>query len=653
MAGLNQIVNQGANVILLCGPGGVGKSALARQWAHSARSRFADGQIHADLRGFSGADPLDPGAALTAFLQALGTPPQRIPADLREQVALYRTVTATRSIFLLLDDALSAAQVRPLVPASSSAVVVVTSRRRLTGLIPDGARLLDVGPLPGPAGVELLGRAVGRERIAVESGEAQELVRICGGLPLALVVAAARLAARPRLTVRRVVSELADETERLSRLSATEGLSMRAMIEVSYAALTPAAAMLYRRLALHPGTEFCADLVATVAATDPGDPAPVDGLIDELLEASLLEETVADRFRLHDLLRLYGREMSERHDSEDDRRAVSRAILEFYLAAARRADLAVTPYRRRLPYAYQGRPADTPAFSGRADALAWLQRERENLMDAGRAAVKLGLHELAWQLSDVTWPLWLYTKDYARRLEVDQRGVQAARAWGNRQAEADMLKRLSRVQSRVGNHQAAERYGLAAVERHREIGDVQGTVDAEEGLATLYADTGREQQAAEAFDRVLTARRSLPDLRSLGLTCLNLGMLLTRMGRPADALPLLAEATDVFAGLTETDPYNGARVLLGVADAQLGLGDLDAADDAATEAAGRMAQLGSANEQAEALDLLGRIAERRGNDDIARRCYREAVAIFESIGSPRLAAVRRRLEDVRGSIDEQ
>ncbi|MFI7026851.1 tetratricopeptide repeat protein [Micromonospora sp. NPDC049900] len=603
--------------------------------------------MHADLRGFSGEPPLDPGAALAAFLRALGVAAERIPMDLPEQAALYRTVTAHRSILVVLDDAFSAAQVRPLVPASESAMVVVTSRRRLTGLIPDGARLLDVGPLPTTAAVELLARTVGRQRIVREPGPAEELVHICAGLPLALAVAAGRLAGRPRLSVRRLVSELTDETERLARLSVVEGVSIRAMSEVSYQALSLEAATLFRGLAWHPGAEFGLELVVAAALTT--DRARVADLIDELLEASLLEEVAEERFRFHDLLRLYAREVSERCDTPTQRDTVQRAMLEFYLAAAHRADLVVTPYRRRLPYAGPPPPEWLPEFADRADALGWLQRERSNLLDAGRTAYQLGHHELAWHLSDVLWPLFLYVKDYTDRLEVDERGLQAARSWGNPLAEANMLKRLSRVHNRRGDHGAAESYGRAAVDRYRSVGDVQGSVDAEEGLATLYADTGRAEQAVRVFTRVLDARRALANPRSTGLTCLNLGMSLTRTGRPDDALPLLAEAGEIFSGLAEVDPYNGARVLLGRADAQLGLGDLDGAEQAATEAAHRMTELGSANERAEALDLLGRVAQRRGDHENARRHWAEAVAFFDSVGSPRRAEVRGRLDGLGGT----
>ena len=649
---LDRLLSQGGNAIaVLYGPGGVGKSALARQWAHGAKNKFADGQLYADLRGFSGDNPVDPGEVLSAFLRALGVTPQRIPVSLPEQAALYRTVTANRSILLMLDDALSAAQVRPLVPASTSAVLV-TSRRRLTGLIPDGARLLEVGALPAPEAVELLTRAVGQRRISQEVELAEELAEICAGLPIALTVAAGRLAARPFLSVRRVVSELADEAERLTRLSAMDGLSIRTVFDVSYRALTSGASSLYRRLSLHPGPDFGVGLVTALAEVGHGGRTRVDEVVGELLEASLLEEVAENRFRFHDLLRLHAREMAELHDADAVRRAVVHGMLEFYLAAAHRADLVVTPYRQRLPYADHQAFGAPPEFFGRGDALAWLERERTNLMHAGRAAFELGYYELAWQLSDVMWPLLLYVKNYRDRLEIDERGVRAARAWENVWAEANMLKRLSRVCGRVGDYEAAERHGRTAVDRYREAGDTPGTLDAEEGLATLYLETGREDQAADAFTRILAGRRKLSDARSIGLTCINLGMLLTRTGRPTDALPLLLEARQIFAGLSEVDPYNGARVLIGLAGAYLGIGNLDVAEETATEAARRMAELGSDNERAEALDLLGRIAQERGDDATARQHYRQALAVFHTLGSPRFRDVARRLDELGGTAGQ-
>lgn len=630
---------------VLCGPGGVGKSALARWWANEATGRFAHGQLYADLRGFGGDEPLDPGEVLAAFLRALGVAPERVPISLAEQTAMYRTVTASRSLLVVLDDAYSAGQVRPLLPAAGSGVLV-TSRRRLVGLVPDGARLLEIAPLSARESVELLTRAVGGERISREYDLAEELAGICGGLPLALNVAAGRLVARPKLSVQGIVTELADEAGRLSRLSTLEGSSVRAMFDVSYRALSRDAARLYRALSLHPGPELGASLATTMVVADGGDRSGALDALDELLDASLLDEVAEDRFRFHDLLRLHAREMSDMYDSVLDQQAALRGTLEFYLAAARHADMVLTPYRRRIPYAFQRTDGALPEFLTRTDALAWLSRERANLIHAGRAALAHDYPELAWQLCDVMWPLLLYVKNYRDRLEIDERGVQAARAWGNVWAEADMLKRLSGVCARVGDYESAERHGVGAVDRYREAGDVPGSLDAREGLAGIYRDTGRVEQAERLLIRILAENRQLGRARNVGLTCFNLGTLLTHTGRPAEALPLFVEAKEIFGGLADVDPYNGARALIGLAGAYLGIGDIDGAEQAATEAAGRMTELGSDHERAEALVVLGHAARRRGAAHAARRHYREAMRIFDALGSGRGRELVQRLADL-------
>ncbi|WP_434740363.1 tetratricopeptide repeat protein [Micromonospora sp. SH-82] len=651
LAAIDDVVAQGESaIVVLCGPGGVGKSALARRWAHGAKGRFDGGQLYADLQGFSDDEPLDPGQALTAFLRALGVSAQRIPPSLAEQAALYRTVTAERPLLVVLDDAGSAAQVRPLVPASAS-TVLVTSRRRLTGLLPDGATLLDVGPLPSATSVALLTRTVGRHRIAEESDAAEQLVRICGGLPIALTLVAGRLAARPRLSVGRLATELLDETQRLTRLSAADA-SVRSVFDSSYRSLSTGAAALYRTLALHPGTDFSLALLRGLSTPARFDGVDAEELLGELLEASLLEEVAEDRFRFHDLLRLHARALAETTDEVEYRQAAVYAMLEFYLAAAHRADLVVTPYRRRLPYVDRQSLGDVPTPATRAQALTWLESERVNLLAAGRTAFAFGAHELAWHLSDVMWPLLLHAKLYRDRLEIDERGVKAARAWGNVWAEADMLKRLSRVCDRLGDREAAQRHGRAAADRYRDAGDVQGELDAEEGLATLHLEDGRHQQATETYRRVLAGRRELSDQRSTALTLLNLGSALIKAGRPGEALEVLAEARRHLATLDRVDPYNGARVLIALADAYLGLGDLDLAEQNAAAAVERMTDLGSLHERAEALDLLGRIALVRGDVVVARKNLSAAAAVFESLGSPRLGSVTRRIDEL-GEVSGQ
>ncbi|MBE1487236.1 tetratricopeptide repeat protein [Plantactinospora soyae] len=649
-------------LVVLLGPGGVGKTALAVRWADNVRDRFPDGQLYVDLGGFGGDDPVDPSEALGELLRALGTAPQRVPVTLAEQVALYRSVTADRTLLVLLDNAYSTAQVRALLPAGRSGVLV-TSRVRLVGLVADGARLVNLAPLCPAESVLLLSRATGAGRIDREPAEAAQIADICAGLPIALCVAAARLAARPRLSVRRMALDLASETHRLGRLSRTDGLSVQATFDISYRSLHPDVARFYRRLALHPGPEFGAAVTAALlpagagntgdppGETDSDDPGTLaDVMLDALLEASLLEEVTEGHFRFHDLVRLHARQKLERDEPEPERQVVLRGILEWYLAAAREADLVVTPYRRRLPYGYLTPPWNLPRFADRQEALTWLERERVNLIGAGRTALRHGHPALAWQLSDVTWPLLLYRKHYRDRLEIDQRGVEAARSWGEPWAEADMLKRLGRVCTKLGDHEAAERHIRAAILRYREAGDVRGGLDAEEGLAALYRDSGREDRAVEIFFRLVDANREQGDARSTGLSLISLGMLLTALGQPERATGLLREAEVVFAGLADVDPYNGARVLIGLAGALLGKGDLAGAERAATEAARRMRELGSEHEYAEALDQLGQVARRRGETVAARAYHLQALEIFIRLGSSRALGLRRQLDEPVGDL---
>jgi tetratricopeptide (TPR) repeat protein len=639
---LDEILTTGsAGIVVLTGPGGVGKTALATHWAYGAGDRFQDGQLYVDLGGFGEGPPVDPAEVVGSFLRALGVRPDDLPVAFADQVACYRSVTAGRSILAILDNAYSAAQVRALVPGTGSSMVVVTSRSRLVGLLPDGARLVDVAPLPEEDSVALLARRVDPTRIARERSQITDLVRICAGLPIALCVAAARLAARPRLSVETMVSELADETNRLRRLAVPEGLSVQAAFDVSYRALDSRAATLYRRLALHPGQEFGLAPI-TVLMPEASVEEPADA-VEPLLEASLLQEVDEGRFRFHDLVRLHARQKAEADDNEAVRETVMRALVEWYFAAAQRADSVLTPYRRRLPYEFITAPAAVPGFSTRALALDWLERERLNLLAAGRAAFEHGHMELAWHLSDVLWPLFLYGKHYRDQMEADRRGVAAAHAWRNQWAEAGMLKRLSRIFAAAGDYAAAEQHARESIRLYRTVDDARGVLDAQEALALSYRDSGQLPEAAAAFTELLAANRQYGAERSVALILINLGMVLSATGQSTKAIAMLAEAKEILGRISTVDPYNEARALIGLAGAHLRSGDLSAAEAAATAAASRMAELGSEHDRAEAVRLLGQIAEQRGDIATARARYHSALAVFEALGSPRAASTRTEL----------
>ncbi|MBP2320113.1 tetratricopeptide (TPR) repeat protein [Kibdelosporangium banguiense] len=640
---LDEILTTGSPaLIVLSGPGGVGKTALALQWAHRISTRFPDGQLYVDLAGFSETAPVAPGDALGLFLRALGITPDNVPVGLAEQAALYRSLTAGRSLLVLLDNAYSAAQVRALLPAPPDSAVIVTSRSRLIGLVPHGGQLVEVGPLPTPDAVQLLASTVGRARVTQERERAEQLVDMCGGLPIAVCVAAARLATRPRLSVGRVAAELADERRRLAGLSA-HGLSVQAAFDVSYKSLEAPVATLYRRLGLHPGQDFGPGVAAAVTPDDE------DRALENLIEDNLLEEIQEDRYRFHDLLRLHARQRAAAEDTPQERDAALRDILEWYLAMALSADQVLTPYRRR-PFRYEfqsGRPRPS-AFADRDEALSWLDSERVNLIAAGRTALDRQWPTLAWHLCDVMWPLLLYRKHYRDRLDIDFRGVQAARAWSNKWAEAEMLKRLGRVSTVLGRHGQAEEQLHAAEQLFDEQDDRLGVSAAREYLALLYLEIDRLADATRIFEDLLVTHRELGADRNVGLDLINLGLVLPRQRRANEAIERLSEAHEIFTRLAGTDPFNGARAMTALAEAYRQAGQPDQARAWATRAARAMTELGSDFGQAEVHEVLAEIAASQGDLATAADHLRLALEIFDSAFSARADPVRARLRELTG-----
>ncbi|WP_447008892.1 NB-ARC domain-containing protein [Saccharothrix sp. DSM 118769] len=623
---------------VLSGPGGIGKTALALQWAHEVGDLFGDGQLYVDLAGFSGARPVLPEEALGLFLRGLGVSSREVPADLAEQAALYRSLTADKKLLVLLDNAYSAAQVRPLAPNSPSSAVLVTSRSRLTGLVAEGARLLDVGPLAAASALRLLAEVVGR-RVVDEPDPAEALVDMCGGLPIAVRVAAARLATRPQWSVRKVLAELGDERRRLSVLSAPE-LSVQTTFDLSYRALRSSAAALYRRLALHPGREFGAPVAASVLD---GDDDPMASL-EELVDGNLVEPVGEGRYRYHDLLRLHARNTADAEDGAAALERVVRRVVEWYLVGAMAADRVVTPHRRRLEYGFTTEPQDVPGFADRESALAWLEEERPNLVECGRVASERGWWELSWQLADVMWPLLLHKKHYRDRLEIDERGVEAGRRWGNAFAEWEMLKRLGMACTTLGRYDEARAHLEASADLARSMADPWATAAVREASALLETERGNLADATALFAGLAEDYRGLSADRALGLTLVNLGAVLSRLGRSDEATAALDEAEVLLGGLPEPDPYNAARVVVARAEAHLRADRPAQAERAALDAVEAMNALGSPRGAADAHRLAAQALERSGRPEEAAEHWARALRLYRGIGSSRAAEIAQRLD---------
>ncbi|MET8180848.1 tetratricopeptide repeat protein [Streptomyces sp. NPDC005336] len=628
------------------GLGGVGKTVLALSWLRSLRAHFPDGQLYAGLGAQSpGGAPADPMEILGRFLRALGVPPRRIPAAVDERTGLYRSLTAERRLVVLLDDAATAAQARPLLPGGRN-VGVVTSRWRLPGLSVDGCYPVHLEPLDMDAAVELLAITLADDRVRAQLDDARALVELCAGLPLAVRVAGARLAARPRRPITVMVRALAHEHDRLEGLAIEGDRGVRAALDLSYDGLPPDAARLYRLLSLHPGPDFTGEVAA--AALGAGDDATgeVARLIEVLHDANLLDETGDERYRFHDLVRLHAAALAETDDEESARKAATRRILDHYLASATRAEEILDPHHRSLGRTYGDDPPVVRDF-GDSDgdpgdtALAWLDHELLNLMAVLKSARRAGYPCVTWQLADAMWSLFMRRKHYEEWRTAHEEGAEAARELGDTAAECRMLTSGAMGELDTGNHaRALDMFERAARLFERE-GDELGFARTLNYLGLAHQGLGQLSEAAELFARAAEELPRCGDPRAGGLARFNLAEVALAEQRYEAGI---ADAQAARHTLQEADdPYNAARAARVLGRLQLGLGRLDAAEEWLNGALTGLRGV-SGFETARTLEALAESAERRGLRGLADDRYREALVLYEALELPAaVAAVRARL----------
>jgi tetratricopeptide (TPR) repeat protein len=590
-------------VVILKGPGGVGKTALALHWLGERLAEFPDGQLHADLAEPNG-EPVDPDDVLGRYLRALGVAPQLVPTGLAERTALFRSVTAGRALAVLLDNAMSAAQAKVLLPASARSVVLVTSRRPLFGLLAEGARVLPVEPLATADAVDLLAGRVGVERVRAEHEPATALARLCGGLPIALCVAAALTLARPRRSLASTANELRAEQHRLSVLSVDAELSVRGAFDMSYLDISEPARRAYKVMGLHPGEEFSDGLfLAAVGARAP---------LDELVDASLIEELDTGYYRFHDLIRVHARERAAT-DPEAEQEAAIRRMAEWYLRAALAANAAVLPARRQLAYEF---PATAPAVPAGLDnydhALAWLERSRRAMGALVRLAAERGWAGLTHQLADALQPLFILHKHYADAVATGEIAVSVALADGDAEAEVNMRKRLARTYSLLGEFDRAAQHITAMLATTRATGDRRGEASALKSRALLLTRSGRPEAAVDLLRQTLAMLAELDLTYDQGLTLINLGDVLLTLGRFAEAIGELESALPLLSAPARTDRYNATRAAIRLGQAHLGAGHLATARALLTDAVATMTELDSAVERATAEAALAELARRAG-----------------------------------------
>ena len=669
LAQFDNIADSSAVVITaIDGMAGVGKTALAVHAARQVAGRYPDGQLFLDLHGFTeGVAPVDATDALDRMLRSLGVPGEQIPSQLDDRAGLYRSRLADKQMLILLDNAATEAQVAPLLPGSPGCLVLVTSRRRLVGL--DQTREVSLDILPPTDAVRLFTTTAGADRTLGEAPETlMEIVELCGRLPLALRIAAARLRANRTWTGRHLIDRLADSQQRLLELEAGER-SVAAALDLSYRQLTTSQQRAYRLVGLHPGPDL--DLHAAAALLD-GDLPGTRRLLGQLLDAHLLQEPTPDRYQFHDLARQHAALVATRDEPETDRHsALDRLFTHYAYTSAVAMDASYPFERERRP-----RPPESwrPVSDVRtADlATAWLDVELRNLLAVASYSAEHGWLDYPTRLS-ATLDRHLMSRNRTSDAEnLHRLALSAAAAAGDPVAELGAMVRLGLIHRLAGQHpQAADLYGRV-LQLAREHGSPHGEMDALHGLGQMQRLQGRFTEAIESYARALDIASTseypsgeLDALLGLGHTynLCSKHQLATKCFRQAlalagntghrfgelDALFGLGwtnlahddyeQALDNFGRALEiarSDGYQLAELasLVGLGGVHRKQGRYHAAAGVYEDVLAQARQIGKPNWTFEALQGLGRTRLSVGRPADALAYHQEALGIADEVGQP-------------------
>ena len=658
---------EGVPVAAICGIGGVGKTALAVHVAHACEDLFPDGQLYADLRGYTD-EATAPASALGAFLRALGIPPDVIPVGLAERSALYRSILADRRILVLLDNAHDAEQVSPLLPGSPGCATIVTSRVKLADL--PSARLIDLDVMEPDEALSLFGAVAGPERVAAERGAAMDVVAACGFLPLAVRIVAARLAARPSWTVASLVPRLADEARRLDEMR-VGNLAVEATFALGYGQLEAAQRAAFRLLSLPNGPDISASAAAAVLSMSAWE---CEDLLESLVDASLLEAPAPGRYRFHDLLKLFARRELDRSEPPEAKAQALRRLLGFYLASAQSA--------HRLAYEGSAIAANLVVVgTGRSfgtvdEAVAWLIAEGDSLFAViNQAAVASPTTEQLLPAGDLLVAMepllesGTHTREFdsgtgavlATALRIGDQGSELRARYvmgrvlfaGNQLKEAEaqfrivhelsvardekvvtgeVMNALAVVVGRQRRHTEALAWFESASRFYRENG-----VPAGEALVLSYSardhlGLGHAEDAIAAAEKGLTIFTEIGSGAGTARARYHLGVVLSRVGRLTEAVHHHAECLAFFRSSKQR--VWEQRVCSRLAETFIAAERYPDAVRHAEQALVVSREIGHPYGEALSLAVLGKAL--RGLGDVGRSadCLRQAFDIFARLGAP-------------------
>ncbi len=618
------------------GKPGIGKSALAIHLAHELAPQFDDGVLYANLRG---AEPqrLAPTQVLGQFLRALGVPDGSAPADLQAASALYRTLLAGKRVLVVLDNAADAGQVRPLMPGSYGCAVLITSRSPLVDL--EGAGPLSLDVLVEDEAVELLGRLGGRGRIEREPAESRLVVQQCGLLPLAVRIAGARLRARPAWPVAALANRLADERRRLGELQVGE-LAVRATFQLSYGILAPTEARTFRLLGLLEGPDATPGVAAALVELTV---AEAEAILERLVDAQLLETPRPDRYRFHDLLRLFARERAEVEEDDLARASALERGLGWYLRAAEQADELLKPVSLRASGDDERRNGQP--FGDQEAALDWLETERANLVAAvGQAAAHAPdpVASIAWRLSAKLFQFFYLRTHWSDWQKVCEAALRAAQRIGDRTAEAAARNNMGVISHEQRNFEEATAHYERSLTAYRQAGNRAREGAVLNNLANVRVARGCFDEAIDLFEQSLAIARELGDRVGEGGILNNLGVVYREQGRFDEAINSLTQGLVIWREIG--DRSNEGLALSNLGDAYREQQRFDEAFASYEQALAIFRALGSRYGEGLTLRALGLAVEAAQGASTARPYWTEALDILTSLEAPQADEVKALLD---------
>lgn len=608
----------------VAGMPGVGKSALAIYVAQQlAKSDFPDVQLYVDLRGADG-DGLEPGAVLAGFLRAFGFNESNIPHDLQERASIYRSQLVGKRSIVLLDNAQDDAQVRPLLPGN--AVVIITSRHVLGAL--SGATVLQLKVLSKDDAYDLLAKLVGIERLQAEPEAASKILRLCDGLPLAILIAGGTLKSKLHWRLADYSRKLADERERLEHLQLSD-LSVRASFELSYQELSPADGMLFSRLGILGGKDFGKELAAVLHDSD----SPVIDGIERLINAQLLEVTIDRRYRFHDLLRLFAREKLAESSSLEQQEEIKQQIVDWGHDRSKFNNACLDPVKRRqmLPQWIESGEVDAnfDEQSLMISALAWFEKERVQLFDIINWANDVERWDVVVSFS-AQLLLFYQTRSYwADGEKTCLMAITAADKSGNRYSEGKSINNLGQVYQSQSRWDEAINCHQSSLSIFRELDHRYGEGQSFNNLGMVYNSQSRWDKAIDCLQHSLTIFRELGDRYGEGISINNLGVAYRSKSQWDKAIDCHQNSLIIKQELG--DRYGESQSFNNLGNVYQSQGRWNDAIDCYQDSLTILRELGYRHGEANSLNNLGNVYQVKNQWDDAIDCYLGSLSIFREL----------------------